>query len=1058
MKKRSGFINWIVLGLLLVFPMIAFAQTSGTSNERITGEWRFEQKTDFNMAQPSDTKTAIQVTGGSVRIGTGTPGTTPGRNDLYVGGTLEVDGVPRFDATTISLRGITYTIPAADGGAGTQLTTSGAGVLSWAAAGGTSTAWDDIGNPDAHGSVDFTTFNNVLTGAATATNQHQFINTGNMGDVAIVYIEQMTGTPTDGKLLYLTAASDLVDGIHIYNTSAAIAATGNVLLRLDYKANDDADGFYIVGRDNTFTNIEFSVDMLGAIVGHSIAVSGTNLDINSLDFVGAGEIKTAAASSLTLSVDDGATAGEDLIITANNISLTAVGLMTFSPDAALAIAIDASAANIATALNVGANDIVGTTGLINYTNFDVNADGDVVCVDLTASGAVNVGTFKQDALVPASGSPHTITMNAGTTGEILIGGVSTGAIRLGGGGGATLVDLPLTVDMTLTGGTLGITNTAAGPTLSITNNTLTATNLVTLSATAITTGNLVSATGGGVVAGSIYYAQATEGATFTGFYFRGYDGTANDITIARHGATVITGSAAGTDALTLTNGDILVSAGNIDITTGTFTVGTGSVAIATNGNFSSARGGIQLDTVDDDGSYIKRNQAITTTVLFELEETNVLADTVTFVVDSKQTGAFDSVDIEYAGTTNALHITNSAATGEAIYIDVGNATTAKIITIDAGPWLGTAGQGIIDIRTDSAATAEAGHGIYIKFQGTAADAAAIDGKGLYIEDEGAVQAGSYLVKLDSLANGALHISNAGAAADGIKFDVANAYTGQGIIVDAGPWLGTAGEGFINFESDNAATAEAGQVIRINLRGTAADAAAISGKGIYIKDTAAATVGSYLAHFESTSNGAAFFSGPVSLQAAAPLVGASPIVLEGVTADGSEITLAVMDPTSDTTITIPDAPASSDLGVTLATGGTTTTQAAAGTSTVTGSSIAVPAAHAGVGQVYKWEFAGNKAGANAAMQVHLKLDATQVMSLSGSDAAAGDYIARFTLWIVDNANQKIFGELLVNGKVVVTDYATGAVNIAGAVNFITQITSANAGDTVTAEMVNVYYTE
>ena len=48
-----------------------------------------------------------------------------------------------------------------------------------------------------------------------------------------------------------------------------------------------------------------------------------------------------------------------------------------SSTGAITTAIDASDAEIGTALSVGANDIVGTTGLINYTNFDVGADGDL---------------------------------------------------------------------------------------------------------------------------------------------------------------------------------------------------------------------------------------------------------------------------------------------------------------------------------------------------------------------------------------------------------------------------------------------------------------------------------------------------------------------------------------------------------------------------------------------------------------------------------------------------------------------------------------------------------
>jgi hypothetical protein len=79
-----------------------------------------------------DSATALQVTGGAVKVGTGTPGTTPGQNDVYITGTLEVDGVAKFDASTMSLRGVTYTLPSADGSAGYGLTTNGSGALIWA--------------------------------------------------------------------------------------------------------------------------------------------------------------------------------------------------------------------------------------------------------------------------------------------------------------------------------------------------------------------------------------------------------------------------------------------------------------------------------------------------------------------------------------------------------------------------------------------------------------------------------------------------------------------------------------------------------------------------------------------------------------------------------------------------------------------------------------------------------------------------------------------------------------------------------------------------------------
>ena len=47
-----------------------------------------------------------------------------------------------------------------------------------------------------------------------------------------------------------------------------------------------------------------------------------------------------------------------------------------------------------TGVNMGTSDIVGSTGAIDYTYFDVAADGDVDCVDLDASGNVVVtGNF-----------------------------------------------------------------------------------------------------------------------------------------------------------------------------------------------------------------------------------------------------------------------------------------------------------------------------------------------------------------------------------------------------------------------------------------------------------------------------------------------------------------------------------------------------------------------------------------------------------------------------------------------------------------------------------------
>ncbi len=722
-------------------------------------------------------------------------------------------------------------------------------------------AWDKVGDPVANASITLGNYTNIFTGTHTTANQNQFINTGNMGDFAIVYIQQMTGTPTDGKLLYGTMASTSVDGIQIYNSTTDITAT-NVLLRLDYKDDDDTDGYFIVARDNNSTDTEFSVDMVGNIIGTQITVASTVLDVNSLDFVGAGAITTGASTALTLNVAGGDAAGEDLIITANNITLLATGALTISPDAALTTAIILTDTDLTNALSVGDNNIIGTTGGFTYTAWSIDASG-----NFTTTGTLSGATILQDA-ISAKSAATTLTLNGTGTGGVSIGTVAgTGTITLGGGGFATLVSLPSTVDLTIAGGELNITDTAESDLVDLVNNTAVASNILHMSATGTrtsgaailitdgsTTANTITITantqtsGAGIsytntgqaLSGSAIYLSVTDHANFTGYYLRAYDGAADDFSVKRYGATVIAGNATGTDALTLNNGDILVTAGNIDITTGTLTVGTGSIAIATNGNISTARGGITADTVDNDSSYIKRNQTTTGAALFTIEETHTGADFPALVVTQNATGAIDGIDISYGGSTRAIHTTLTAAAGDGEVWTVPASYTGQLFKADLLAWLGTSGEGgVIDIVTTAAATQEVGQGIRLNFLGTGTAGTAVTGKALFAHANAGVKAGESLVFLDTLFNTALHIKNDGVSADGILIEAKDAYTGQGIVGDLGAWLGTVNEGFIDISSDAAATIVVGQMARLRQLGSGQHSTAIDGSVIYAYDDAAA---------------------------------------------------------------------------------------------------------------------------------------------------------------------------------------------------------------------------
>jgi hypothetical protein len=693
---------------------------------------------------------------------------------------------------TLGFRGITYTLPAADGTAGQQLTTDGAGVWSWAAAGGTATAWDDIGNPDANSSLSFANYTNVFTGTLTNGISHLFENTGNMTTGGIlVDIEQKTGNPDGNAIVLQVKAAD----------------SDPKLLSL----NNGAEVLYITGA--------------GVITGGAAAIDYTDFDVS-------------ADGLITLAPDLGGTG------------------ITITPSAALTTGLDVSNAQITNGVSLGATKLLGTTAVIDFTNFDVDNAGNIItagnmtAVDGTFSGNVNVtGTFQQDSITAATAAT-TLTVDGTGVGGVTVGGTSTGVVTLGGG--ATSVNLPATVDLTLSGGDLTVIDTANTDTVTFTNNAMTTADLLTLNAGGTrtsdnvieivdaattastigitantqTAGNGISYTNTGAgLTGAGLYMAITDGAGFTGDYINCTDAGTSDFRVARYGAATIAGNAS-TNMLTITTGDFQIDDGLFEV-----------------------------DTDEDDMSYIKRNQGATTKPAFKVWEAAAAADSPAIqIIQDATTAASYGLEIDSAGGTS-VHLAANGAAGDQILIDATDASTGQFFKIDAGPWLGTLGEGAgFDFRSDSAATAEAGQVIYIKMQGTAADAASIDGKGLYIEDEAGATAGSYLAKLDTKSNTALHISNSGAAADGIKFDVADSYTGQGIVADLGPWLGTSGEGFISLISDNAATVPAGQFMRFRQLGTGQHAAAIAGSLVYLEDDAAAPAAgtSYIMNIDATN--------------------------------------------------------------------------------------------------------------------------------------------------------------------------------------------------------------
>ncbi len=551
------------------------------------------------------------------------------------------------------------------------------------------TLWSNIGNPTAAKTITFGTYATILTSAKTDGDMFTIRGTGDFGDVSVLRVEQITGNPTNGTVLEVVSADTDCDPLVV----ASSAGT-----RLQVYGNGNVD------------------------------ITGGTGAINYTDFT------VSADGVIQITPDDSPAA-----------------CMTIAPSAAATTGLVVSSANLTNAIDIGAKKILGTTGVIDFTNFDVSGAGAVTCVSLdsgsgtivttgavnggslTITGAANIGIWKQDAVVPAGGAGTTITVNGNGAGGVTIGGTSTGAITLGGG--ATSVVLPAATDLTLSGGTITGTDTGTGPMLSLTNNTLTNSNLVTLSATAMTSGKGVSFTGGAAVSGDCFYAQATD-AGMTGNYFRAYD-AANDVfTVKRYGATTIRGNAA-TDVLTLTAGNLQVTAGNVDVDNGNLTV----------------------DTAQDLASNISRNFAgAGGAALLTVAEQNANSTSTALAVTNAGTAASTGVSIAHSGDNPTLALTAGAArTGDVINIAMANQLGQRALNI-TGAITSVAGGGVIEVHATGVIPATAS---LLRLDADTAQPGDGDGWMLNVDDDTLVVATpkKYAVLINSANNEALHVAS-----------------------------------------------------------------------------------------------------------------------------------------------------------------------------------------------------------------------------------------------------------------------------------------------------------
>jgi len=211
---------------------------------------------------------------------------------------------------------------------------------------------------------------------------------------------------------------------------------------------------------------------------------------------------------------------------------------------------------------------------------------------------------------------------------------------------------------------------------------------LTIIAGSATTGTVLAVTADALTSGDMLYLDNGGGTLSGGFYINCNDDNASDFTVGDGGATVITGAAAGTTALTMTAGDLVIT--DTDAST-----------------ISSVNGTGTLLTLDNAGGVIASDTAV-----LSIDAGGAVASGGN-LLRIAPTGTPDAaaIGIEFVGAGKAL---------TAMYIDA-DPTASDVVTINGGGAL-TNDNAVLVVSSDGA-LATGGNTIRVETAGTPASGA-----------------------------------------------------------------------------------------------------------------------------------------------------------------------------------------------------------------------------------------------------------------------------------------------------------------------------------------------
>lgn len=393
------------------------------------------------------------------------------------------------------------------------------------------------------------------SGVFTGTGADAFVNItqsgATSGDVASVLANGLT----TGNALLLSSTGTIVDGgamlSVVANSATTSGATSGGLFELT--ANALTTGMAV---DVTSTSLGLAA---GGLFNVAHTASGT-LSAAKTGFLS--EIFSSRTQTAAAVVSDNY---DVLSLIRTNVANNAGGTLNAAGSVLRIENIATQTAGTLADTVIGLEIVMDADGTGDAIDIIHNATAGRA-LDITSSATTTAGVLRLTANSVNTGMGFSADFNGLTTGEGMSLSHTTSVIADGG----SLLRLSSTgID------TGGATN---GTVLDISSTAQLAGVVNLITASGLTTGTAVRVVANALTSGTMLDLESSA-AGMAGNYIRCFDGVANDFVVGADGATTIAGSAAGTAALTLTTGDIVLTSGDIDSVR---RMGIGTVAAAAN--------------------------------------------------------------------------------------------------------------------------------------------------------------------------------------------------------------------------------------------------------------------------------------------------------------------------------------------------------------------------------------------------------------------------------------------------------------------------------------------